>query len=213
MVLLLASGCLLPPARPADCTSVDLSATSSGTPGPGGWCPVPAGKTETAPPAAPTFTQTGSRDPNRYPSPDTCSATLRCTIPAADADPGVEFLLAPAYAHNTTATIRIRNVGEANYTFSWSQASCVLQVYSNATGHRVWLGVCSDYSTFEHIAPGAEADLFIWNLKECTVAGEWYGGCKGWTPVPRGAYELRQTFCHEDEPSSCTTAGATLRID
>lgn len=213
-LVLLASGCLLPPARPIDCTPVDLSATTSTTPGPGGWCQVPDGKTATAPPAvestSASSTPTGTIR-TRPPS-DQCSAASPCPIPAPDARSNVTFVLAASYSWNTSATLHVRNNGATNYTFSWPQESCDLAIYDNATGHRIWLGVCSDYSENDRIAPGGDADLFIWNLKECTTAGPWYGGCDGWTPVARGTYQLRQSFCESARRSVCIVAGASLRI-
>jgi hypothetical protein len=143
---------------------------------------------------------------------DACTAESPCPIPAVDPHPEVLFVLETSYERGSNATIRIKNVGPSNYTFAWTQQSCHLGIYDNRTGHRLWLGVCSDWTDYRRAEPGKETELFRWDLKECVEAGPWYGGCARGEAVAAGDYALRETFCRTQAPSECTRAGSVLRV-
>lgn len=170
------------------------SQTGSTTPSPGGWCPPPSQ-------ASP------------------CEAATPCEIPSVDANPLILVVANATYESGDLAPIRLRNLGNRTYTYSWTQASCELGIYSE-TGRKLSMGVCSDYYTSGRLPPGGDVDYWTWEFQECNAGGPWYGGCDHWTPVPVGVYHLRQTFCaaasstssSTSGPGDCTRTGTTIEL-
>ena len=108
-------------------------------------------------------------------------------------DSPIEFLMKDQYAFGEAIEIRIRNNGNASYSYTWYPGCLALRFYGPHVPIRILANGHCDVIFTEEIRPGEEVVLGTWNQKECKSFDERYN-CRQFCQVQPGRYGVFEGF-------------------
>ena len=111
----------------------------------------------------------------------------------------IKFVMNDRYALGEAIEIRIRNNGNASYSYTWYPGCPGLRFYDPHVPIRISAGGHCDYLITTEIGPGEEVVLGTWNQEECKSFGGRFGDCRQFCQVQPGRYGIYQSFYRGDQ--------------
>lgn len=140
---------------------------------------------------------------------------LPSSVPLAEEDPAVVFVIDASYHPGETVSLQVRNVGNRTYAVNPDYEACAIWFYTDeGRPFVIPQGTHCDLVGYRPIVPGETVFLFDWSLDECAHGAR---ECAQRSPLPPGTYHLRGAFHpwrseYEADRGNVTRPGVSFRI-